>query len=237
MPSSPYTPELTIAILIAIMAHGIVLLNFQDTGTQSTENIQARIETTSFTLSIHKPSPSPSKPETTTTEKEPPEPVSKSPAQKRVKQPDPATAPEKKTPAQAEPAETEDTQQAAESEAQPEAPTTKELPAEEYPPGLAPWIEDIENDYLAGLRKAILGQRRYPARARRLRQEGSVQIEFTLMRDGTITGIHLAGSSGYRSLDNSAINALERLKKFRPIPEELQRESWGMSIGLEYQLR
>ena len=227
---SSHSPELYIAIAIAILAHGLILLNFLDEGPATADKVQATIETTSFTLNLQKPSP---KPAPTPAQSTPPAEAKPEPARKKVAKkvaPAPARKPQKTS--DAKPTESPSTES---KQAQPEA---QEQPAvAEYPPALSPWINDIENRYLTELRDAILDQRRYPQRARRLMQEGTVTISFLLLANGEIKQVSMEKSSGHRLLDNAAIKSLKRLKKFKPIPEELQRESWGMSIGLDFRLR
>ncbi len=227
---SSHSPELYIAIAIAVLAHGLVLLNFLDEGPATADKVQATIETTSFTLNLQKPSPkaTPVPPRTTPPAETKPEPVRKKVEKKAAPAPD-------KTPQEAP--EVKETQVSNTKSEQPPAESVEEAEAQDYPPALSPWINDIENRYLAELRDAILDQRRYPQRARRLMQEGTVTISFLLLANGEIKEVSLEKSSGHRLLDNAAINSLKRLKKFKPIPEELQREDWGMSIGLDFRLR
>lgn len=44
-------------------------------------------------------------------------------------------------------------------------------------------------------------------------EEGTVRIKFSILKDGTITGIKVIRSSGYSDLDRSAINALKNMGK------------------------
>jgi protein TonB len=233
---SPHSPELYIAITIAILAHVLILLNFPDQGPAKADKPEATIETTSFTLNLQRPSPKPVPvaPATPAPAETQPKPESK-PEQVRKKAEKKSAAAPARTPQK--PPEVQETRtQNTESEQAP-AEAIEELVDQEYPPALSPWINDIENRYLAELRDAILDQRRYPQRARRLMQEGTVTISFLLLANGEIKEVSLEKSSGHRLLDNAAIQSLKRLKKFKPIPEELQRESWGMSIGLKFRLR
>lgn len=44
-------------------------------------------------------------------------------------------------------------------------------------------------------------------------EEGTVRIKFSILKDGTITGIKVISSSGYPDLDRSALNALKNMGK------------------------
>lgn len=52
----------------------------------------------------------------------------------------------------------------------------------------------------------------YPMMSRRLREQGTVLIELTVLPDGKATGVTLKKSSGYRRLDEAALEAVKRWK-------------------------
>ncbi len=100
----------------------------------------------------------------------------------------------------------------------------------------SPAILEIESNYTAALLKAIEHHRRYPLRARRRGDEGEVVVDFTILKDGEITGIQIASTSHFTSLDHAASKALEQLGQFRPIPQQLQRTSWDFRIPIRFAL-
>lgn len=97
-------------------------------------------------------------------------------------------------------------------------------------------VASREAAYRAALRRAIEAYKFYPRRERQLRREGSVLISFTIDRQGNISGVDIARSSGSRGIDNAAVQALVRLGRFEPIPPEIMRERWEMEIPLEYSI-
>lgn len=97
-------------------------------------------------------------------------------------------------------------------------------------------ILEIESNYTTALLKEIERHRRYPLRARRRGDEGEVLIEFTILEDGEVTGIQVASSSHSSSLDQAASKALEQLRQFKPIPQQLQRTSWDFRIPVRFAL-
>lgn len=99
-----------------------------------------------------------------------------------------------------------------------------------------PAILAIESNYTAALLKAIEHHRHYPLRARRRGDEGEVLIDFTILKNGKITGIQIASTSHSTSLDHAASKALEQLGQFKPIPRQLQRNSWDFRIPVRFAL-
>jgi protein TonB len=95
----------------------------------------------------------------------------------------------------------------------------------------------MESRYLEELREAIMLHRQYPSRARRKHQEGTATIAFVLRKDGVIEESHIEGSSGYKALDSAALRAVLELGQFEPIPSELHRDLWPLSVSLQFTLR
>ena len=100
-------------------------------------------------------------------------------------------------------------------------------------PGL---LSSIEEDYKSALRLAIEAKKFYPKKARRMRREGLVEVDFTIELSGLIKNISISSSSGVELLDNAALQAVQALRQFRPIPDELNRNQWPMRIPVEFSL-
>lgn len=97
-------------------------------------------------------------------------------------------------------------------------------------------IVSLEAQYKSALRQAIEPYKYYPKQAWRMRREGTVIIGFLVGQAGDISNVHIIESSGTSAIDSAAINALQRMGRFRPIPIELSRQSWAMEIPLEYSI-
>jgi protein TonB len=95
----------------------------------------------------------------------------------------------------------------------------------------------VESKYLEALRNAIMQHRQYPGVARRRHQEGTATIGFVILGDGTIRDSRIETSSGIASLDRAALQAVTELGQFDPIPEELHREEWQLTVSLQFKLR
>jgi protein TonB len=94
----------------------------------------------------------------------------------------------------------------------------------------------VTRAYLVGLSKAFEKQKDYPATARRLKQEGTVRVQFTVAKDGSISGAVVAKPCPYSSLNESALAAVQAVPKFDPIPTVLGKETWKMEIPIKYNL-
>jgi protein TonB len=101
----------------------------------------------------------------------------------------------------------------------------------------AGFISSIEEDYKMALRLAIEAKKFYPRSARRMKREGLVEVDFIVDHSGLITNVSISSSSGVKLLDSAALKAVETLRQFRPIPDELNRTMWAMRIPVEFSLR
>lgn len=93
-----------------------------------------------------------------------------------------------------------------------------------------------ERDYKRALEAEIARNKRYPRMARRLGQEGTVEVGFVILRDGQLSDVRVVKGSGHAPLDRAAVDTLERLGRFQPIPPELGRESWNLVVPMSYDL-
>ncbi len=103
--------------------------------------------------------------------------------------------------------------------------------------GSSPRGTNTEGAYLAELQRAIIRHQRYPEQARREGRQGSATLSFVLLGDGRFDKVRVAQSSGDRDLDQAAIESLQRLGRFRPIPLELGRDRWPLSVVIRFNLQ
>lgn len=97
-------------------------------------------------------------------------------------------------------------------------------------------IRLLEQRYITALKKAIEARKFYPNRAKKQAREGVVIVGFRIDRKGMINNVRIVGSSSVRILDRSAMNVVSNMGKFKPIPEQIKRESWTFEISLSYYL-
>ena len=94
----------------------------------------------------------------------------------------------------------------------------------------------IQNEYLSKLRKTIENNKTYPKRAKRLKQQGRVVVSFEITKDGLIKKILLKDSCPYKRLNIAAVELLEQIAKFEPIPKELGKNSWTIEVPINYSI-
>lgn len=75
--------------------------------------------------------------------------------------------------------------------------------------------------YRQSLHDRIALARRYPQDGIRARMEGTALVAFLLHRDGSISGLDIARSSGRGLLDDAARDAVRRSEPFPAIPQNL----------------
>lgn len=83
---------------------------------------------------------------------------------------------------------------------------------------------------LAEIRRRIESAKRYPAQARAMHQEGRVEIHFRIQPNGQVTEVQVSQSSGIRSLDDAAVQAVQRSA---PLPIYNN----AIDLSLAFQLR
>jgi periplasmic protein TonB len=81
----------------------------------------------------------------------------------------------------------------------------------------------------------IARYRRYPEGARRDQARGTVQLVFSMLRDGTVTDVRIASSSGYSLLDIAAIETIRKAQPLPRIPAELP-ESLNILVPVAFEL-
>jgi len=82
----------------------------------------------------------------------------------------------------------------------------------------------LRSRYLSEITTLIEQHKAYPLMARKMRQQGTVNVLFRLNRRGGLLECSIAGSSGYRALDRAALTALEAVEHFPPAPDILGDE-------------
>ena len=72
-------------------------------------------------------------------------------------------------------------------------------------------------------------KKNYPIRAKRLRQRGISTISFTYSPDGSVTNIKVKKSSGYKILDDTVIQAINRVKN--KFPKISAKTNFNISVN------
>jgi protein TonB len=77
---------------------------------------------------------------------------------------------------------------------------------------------------------------RYPPLAREKGWEGTVLVGFRMDSDGSLEHIHVARSSGYDVLDQSAVHSLSRVERLEQLTPRLQGQTLAMQLPVVYRL-
>ena len=97
-------------------------------------------------------------------------------------------------------------------------------------------IQSLEDAYLSKVRNLIEKNKVYPKVAKRLNQTGKVYVTFLITKDGEVKNCRIHKSSRFESLDNASIEILLKIANFEAIPEELNKNSWEITVPIVYQL-
>tara|TARA_R110000851_G_scaffold328522_1_gene499409 strand:- start:191466 stop:192359 length:894 start_codon:yes stop_codon:yes gene_type:complete len=76
--------------------------------------------------------------------------------------------------------------------------------------------------------------KRYPARARRYRQEGVAYLRFTMDREGKVLAKSIEQSAGYSLLDEETLALIDRAQPLPKPPAEMQGEALEFVIPVEF---
>jgi len=91
--------------------------------------------------------------------------------------------------------------------------------------------------YLQRLKEKIERVWQYPTQAAERGIYGDLYIKFTIDKRGKLISVELIRTSGYRMLDDAAIEALKDAQPFWPLPEDWQKDSLTITGHFIYTLR
>ena len=63
---------------------------------------------------------------------------------------------------------------------------------------------------------------------------GAAEVRFTIDRQGNLLGYEIVTSSGYKVLDEAALDTLKRASPMPPMPPEMAGQSYSPKIILEF---
>ena len=90
--------------------------------------------------------------------------------------------------------------------------------------------------YKYELRLFLESRKIYPESAKRLRQTGTVIIEFKVSPAGTLTDVNVSQASKSEVLNRAALDLVKRASSFKPFPKELQLSELQLKLPIEYVL-
>ncbi len=90
--------------------------------------------------------------------------------------------------------------------------------------------------YISEVRSKIEANKFYPLISRRMGQAGTAVVGFTLLKDGSIIDLHVHKSSKFDRLDASALDAVKKVGRFGPIPNELGESQMDITVPVRFYL-
>ncbi|HXH30733.1 MAG TPA: energy transducer TonB [Bacteriovoracaceae bacterium] len=90
--------------------------------------------------------------------------------------------------------------------------------------------------YKSELSARIYENKYYPGISRRLGQQGKVIVAFTLLQDGSIIDLRIVTPSSSEWLNKSAMDAVRKVERFKPIPVEIGKAKIDMMVPVEFNL-
>lgn len=124
--------------------------------------------------------------------------------------------------------------------AQPVAPpsSSKRVPDVADLPSKVPSISDADKaHYYRLIINKLEHGKRYPSSARRRNEQGTVQLTFTLNKDGSLQSYRISKSSGSRALDREVERLIKRVTPFPALPHGVSKGSIELSVGISFKLQ
>ncbi|MFH0791222.1 MAG: energy transducer TonB [Candidatus Omnitrophota bacterium] len=90
--------------------------------------------------------------------------------------------------------------------------------------------------YTRSIQKIILDKLVYPAQARESGFQGTVKLSLHLLNSGRLLGAEIKSSSGYKVLDDDALQAAEGVSSYNPFPPSIETEDLWIDIPVAYRL-
>ncbi len=92
-------------------------------------------------------------------------------------------------------------------------------------------------NYYQLILKKLEQLKKYPSRARRRGEQGTVRLTFSLNQDGSLYSHEITKSSGSRALDREVEQLIVRASPFPPIPEIMGTGKLELSVPISFTLR
>ena len=123
-----------------------------------------------------------------------------------------------------------------EEEARPTPPQVRPVPATTAPPR-AHASQTAINTWYREIVAQIARHKSYPQAARSRRETGTVQLAFSIDRDGRVISSAVTQSSGHAALDQEAIATARRAEPFPAPPADLAGAKFDFTVPVSFSIR
>ena len=91
-------------------------------------------------------------------------------------------------------------------------------------------------NYVGQIRRSVLGAKRYPEASRRAGRQGTLKVQFTILKDGQVGNVRLLTETPYPNLNREAMAAVERAAPFAGIPDSIMQQSLKVVLPFRFEL-
>ena len=115
--------------------------------------------------------------------------------------------------------------------------TSTAKPSASHRPAARPGSQNGKPKYYQLILERLERLKKYPSRARRRGQQGTVVLSFTLNRDGSLKHYKITQSSGAKSLDLEVKKLIIRATPFPAIPKNISSDTLEVSVPITFSLQ
>ena len=90
--------------------------------------------------------------------------------------------------------------------------------------------------YFTKLKERIYQVWKYPKESQVNREQGNIQIVFTLTKDGYLENVRIIQSSGFENLDREVLRTIRTASPYNPFPESWEEEKLKIPATFDYKL-
>jgi len=101
------------------------------------------------------------------------------------------------------------------------------------------WLDtekDILISFFQRFRRNVEMVWNYPEIAKELGQEGTCLLKVTITRDGDVAKVELKETSGYKALDEEAMDAIRKGASYGPLPKAFPKQELNIMVFFKYEL-
>ncbi|PEQ13990.1 energy transducer TonB [Novosphingobium sp. PC22D] len=105
---------------------------------------------------------------------------------------------------------------------------------ESKPAPPAPQVSDAKPTWEGRVLGALNKKKRYPSSAQRRREQGIPWIRFVMDREGKVLSVRLERSSGFRALDDEAVQLPKRAAPLPKPPDDVKGQTIELVVPVEF---